>query len=259
MQNPIQILQQNLAPHREELLRHSIYKSIQSLEDLQVFMQHHVFAVWDFMSLLKSLQRELTCVNVPWVPTASPAVRRLINEIVLEEESDLDTNGIPVSHFELYIQAMQECGANTQPMVQFLEIIKANKSVFDALKLVPIPETVQEFVKHTFRLILEGKPHVIGAAFTFGREDLIPDMFRLLIDDLNFRFPGALNTFTYYLDRHIHLDEEIHTPLAMRMIAELCGSDPQKWEEAEEAARSCIKARIKLWAGIRQELNSLNG
>jgi hypothetical protein len=254
MQNPIQTLQHNLAPYRAELLRHGIYQSIESLEDLQVFMQHHVFAVWDFMSLLKSLQKELTCVEVPWFPKGSPAVRRLINEIVLEEETDVDPHGNPASHFELYLRAMHECGADTQAITQFLGIIETGKSVFDALNMVPIPESVHEFVKHTFQLILEGKPHVIAAAFTFGREDVIPDMFRRLVADLNTRMPGALETFTYYLDRHIHLDEEVHTPLAMRMIAELCGDDVQKWEECEEAARGCIAARLKLWEGIRREV-----
>jgi hypothetical protein len=256
MHNPIQILQQNLAPHREELFRHNIYQNIKNLQDLQVFMQHQVFAVWDAMSLLKSLQKELTCIIVPWVPTASPAVRRLINEMVLEEESGLGKHKKPSSHFELYLQAMRESGANTQPMQQFLEIIKANKSVFDALKIVAIPETVQEFVKHTFRLILEGKPHVIAAAFIFGREEIIPANFSQLISNLSFHFPGALDAFSYYLGRHIQLDEEIHTPLAMQMLAELCGNDAKKWQEAEEAIRSSIKARIKLWSGIRLELNS---
>src|SRR5688572_23743445 len=136
MQNPIQILQQNLVPYRKDLLRHNIYESIETLEELQVFMQHHVFVVCDSMSLLKSLQKELTCINVPWLPTASPSVRRLINEIVLEEESTISQNGNPASHFELYLNAMQESGASIQPMQQFLEVMKAKKSIFDALKVV---------------------------------------------------------------------------------------------------------------------------
>ena len=256
MQTPIQTLQQNLAPQREELLRHGIYQSIRSLEDLCIFMEHHIFAVWDFMSLLKSLQQSLTCVSLPWVPKGSPAVRRLINEIVLGEETDVNQHGEAASHFELYLQAMQECGANVAPIGKLIELVNIGVAVTEALTQVEMPESVRAFVTHTFSLINTGKPHVVAAAFTFGREDVIPDMFRRLVGDLNERFPGALETFTYYLDRHIELDEEVHTPLALQMISELCGTNAIKWAEAEEAARSSMQYRIRLWTGIREAIGT---
>ena len=106
--NPIEFLQQEVATTRRLLLNNGLYHRLQTMADLRQFMEHHVFAVWDFMSLLKGLQRELTCVEVPWVPTANPDTRRLINEIVLEEETDLDPQGQPTSHFELYMRAMEE-------------------------------------------------------------------------------------------------------------------------------------------------------
>ena len=166
------------------------------------------------MSLLKALQRELTCVQVPWVPTANAATRRLINEIVLEEETDLDPQGRPTSHFELYVQAMQECGADTAPIRQLIAAVAAGHTITQALDAAQAPDSARQFVETTFGIIQSGKPHAIAAAFTFGREVLIPAMFRQLVGELRDRFPGQLDTFTYYLDRHIQLDEEVHAPLA---------------------------------------------
>ncbi|ARS34049.1 DUF3050 domain-containing protein [Pontibacter actiniarum] len=256
MNKRIEALQQALQGHRRQLLQHNVYQSLETLEDLRVFMEHHVFAVWDFMSLLKALQRDLTCTTLPWVPTASPSTRRLINEIVLEEETDVDQEGRPVSHFELYLRAMAEAGADTSQIEQLLQSIQEGKTVNSALDLLPVDASVKAFVRNTFRIINLGSPHAVAAAFTFGREDLIPDMFRHLITDLNKRFPGKLETFIYYLDRHVQLDEEVHTPLALQMVDELCGDDDDKWQEALEVSRQCIAQRIELWDGIRNLLPS---
>ncbi|MBT9393343.1 DUF3050 domain-containing protein [Hymenobacter sp. NST-14] len=247
-------LQAALAPARAQLVAHGVYQSLHSLEDLRVFMQHHVFAVWDFMSLLKALQRDLTCVTVPWVPRGNPATRRLINDIVLEEETDVDPEGRPASHFELYLRAMRECGADTAPVERLLGALAQGASVADALAAADAPASVREFVLDTFRLIDSGQTHAVAAAFTFGREDVIPDMFRHLVHDLRQRFPGQLDTFTYYLDRHIQLDEEVHTPLAQQMVRELCADNPQRWIEAEATAVRCMQARVALWDGIRADL-----
>ncbi|WP_324672001.1 DUF3050 domain-containing protein [Hymenobacter sp. GOD-10R] len=254
--NSIEHLQQQLAPAREQLMAHTVYQSIHSLADLRQFMQHHVFAVWDFMSLLKALQRDLTCVAVPWVPRGNPATRRLINEIVLEEETDVDQQGQPASHFELYLRSMEECGADTQPMRRFLAALAAGNSVEASLAQADVPASVREFVLSTFAIIDLGQPHATAAAFTFGREDVIPDMFRHLVSDLNARFPGQLDTFTYYLNRHIELDEEVHTPLAQQMVRELCGDAAERWQQAEEVALRCMQARVALWDGIEQSIQA---
>ncbi|TGE25705.1 DUF3050 domain-containing protein [Hymenobacter aquaticus] len=254
--DPIRTLQQQLAPTREQLVAHSVYQGIQSLENLRQFMEYHVFAVWDFMSLLKCLQRDLTCVTVPWVPRGNPATRRLINEIVLEEETDVDQHGQPASHFELYLRAMDECGADTQPIRKLLDALSVGESVEMALLKANVPYAVQQFVLSTFNVINSGQSHAVAAAFTFGREDVIPDMFRHLVADLGQRFPGQLETFIYYLNRHIQLDEEVHTPLAEQMVRELCGSTEQKWEECREVSVRCMQARVALWDGIRQSMSA---
>jgi len=252
--NSIEHLQQQLAPTREQLVAHTVYQRLHSLADLRQFMQHHVFAVWDFMSLLKALQRDLTCVAVPWVPRGNPATRRLINEIVLEEETDVDPQGQPASHFELYLRSMEECGADTQAIRAFLTALATGSSVADALTQADVPASVRDFVLSTFEVINLGQPHATAAAFTFGREDVIPDMFRHLVSDLNARFPGQLDTFTYYLNRHIELDEEVHTPLAQQMVRELCGDSAERWQKAEQVATQCMQARVALWDGIEQSL-----
>ena len=100
-----------LARVRQELIDHPIYPAIVDLADLQVCVQHHVFAVWDFMVFVKALQRSLACLEVPWLPVGDSTSARLINEIVLEEESAQWRAG-HTSHSELYLSAMDEVGAD---------------------------------------------------------------------------------------------------------------------------------------------------
>jgi hypothetical protein len=253
-QDFIKELQTQLQPARQRMVDHTLYRRIQSLDDLRTFMEYHVFAVWDFMSLLKALQRELTCVELPWVPKGNPATRRLINDIVLEEETDLDPEGQPTSHFELYLRAMREAGADTAPAERLLAALAKGASVPAALAAAEAPAAVQDFVKHTFAVVAAGQSHAVAAAFTFGREDVIPDMFRNLVADLGQRFPGQLDTFIYYLNRHIELDEDHHAPLAHQMVRDLCGTDPQRWQQAAEVAQQGMAARVALWDGIQAAL-----
>ncbi len=105
-------LRKLVAPLREALVQHPFYTEVNSLDRLRGFMGMHVFAVWDFMSLVKRLQREVTCQRLPWMPPSSSRISRFANEVVLGEESDLDPAGMPVSHFELYLRAMDEIGAD---------------------------------------------------------------------------------------------------------------------------------------------------
>lgn len=249
-QDSIKELQTQLQPARQRMVDHPLYRRIESLDDLRVFMSHHVFAVWDFMSLLKALQRDLTCVTLPWVPKGNPATRRLINDIVLEEETDVDPEGRATSHFELYLRAMREAGADTAPAERLLAALADGASVAEALGAAQAPASVQAFVQHTFEVVDAGQSHAIAAAFTFGREDVIPDMFRNLVADLGQRFPGQLDTFIYYLNRHIELDEDHHAPMAHQMVRDLCGTDPQRWQQATAVAAQGMAARVALWDGI---------
>lgn len=239
---------------REALLRHRLYDRLRTLEDLTGFMEHHVFAVWDFMSLLKALQAGLTCLSVPWRPTGDAEVRRLVNEIVLGEESDRLPDGGAASHFELYLRAMGEAGADTGRIERFIAELASGCPVSVGLERCGAPAAVQRFVGHTFEVIRGGRAHEIAAAFTYGREDLIPEMFTQLVAGLERQFPQRLATLRYYLDRHIELDGDQHGAMGLRMVGLLCGDDPGRRHEAIQAAVAALKARLDLWDAIADSL-----
>ena len=206
---------------RNSLLNHNLYAKINSISDLHTFLEGHVYAVWDFMSLLKALQQKLTCTTTPWFATSNPETRYLINEIVLAEESDLALDGRRLSHFEMYLEAMQACNANTEQISNFVKNLSTN-SVFDAIEEQNLSKCISEFLKFTFEIIEKGNAHEIAAAFTFGREDLIPSMFTEILKEFKSSFPETdLKELIYYFDRHIELDADEHGPMAFKMIDEL--------------------------------------
>ncbi len=251
-----------LAPYREQIVNHPVYKKIQTAEDVRVFMKYHVYAVWDFMSLLKALQRSLTRVELPWYPVGDAQTRFLINEIVVGEESDVDQFGVRMSHFELYLKAMKEMGADTEPIERFVQQLISQeigsdlnedvlKSCFEAANA---PAEARQFVSFTFETIRTNQPFLYASTFTFGREDLIPNMFMSIINDLSAELPQQVQTFKYYLDRHIEVDGDHHSHLALEMTAQLCGNDDDSWSKAEQWAVESLKRRIELWNGVLREL-----
>ena len=253
----LQYIQDRIAPLQTRLNTHPLYTAIRTPGHLRLFMQSHVFAVWDFMSLLKALQSKLTCVSVPWTPTPLPESRRFINEIVLGEESDV-YEGRPISHFELYLEAMDEFGADTQPMRDLLAHPTTNQatSVHAFRSPASAPAEACRFVDTTFELIRSGGLPAIAAAFTFGREDAIPGIFRALVRELDAR-SGNLSKFVWYLERHIEVDGEDHGPLSLRMVSDLCGEEDSAWQQAGDAAEAAISARLALWDGILKRIQAV--
>ncbi|MER8104954.1 DUF3050 domain-containing protein [Kitasatospora sp. NPDC094016] len=240
-------LHQAIDPLRREVVGHGVYGGLTSIGRVRTFLDSHVFAVWDFMSLLKSLQRDLTSVEVPWVPSGPTASRRLINEIVLVEESDELGEGY-TSHFELYVEGMRQAGADPGPVEEFLGLLGTGTAVPQALKAAAVPQAAVDFTGTTWSIIENAPVHCRAAAFAFGREDLIPDMFAQVvgIDDPD----GVLTVFKDYLARHIEVDGEQHTPMAMQMLIDLCGDDQAKWDECAETVRTALRARVQLWTAI---------
>jgi hypothetical protein len=251
----IEKINNSIQPQKELLLQHPLYKKVKTIEDLQCFLESHVYAVWDFMSLLKALQSKLTCTTTPWFATENPETRYLINEIVLAEESDLTIEGRRQSHYEMYIEAMIACGANTSGIEQFLSEVNSLKNIFVAIKKSNLHPNIKAFLDFTFRVIEEGKSHEIAAAFTFGREDLIPSMFTEILKNFQANFPQKdLSKLIYYFERHIVLDADEHGPMAMKMITELCGTDAQKWSDVEEISILALEKRIGLWDAIEETI-----
>jgi hypothetical protein len=256
--NPgIDRLKAAVEPARQRVIRHPVYHALGELPAVVTFMEHHAFAVWDFMSLLKTLQGQLTCVQVPWVPQGPAASRRLINDIVLVEESDELGDGF-ISHFELYLDGMAQAGADTAPIESFLDLLRGGEPVPTSLEKSGAPGPAAEFVATTWDFIEHSPVHCQAAAFAFGREDLIPDMFHQ-VELLNQQLGDRLSTFVDYLRRHIQVDSEEHTPMAMQMLADLCGDDDRKWAACRATVETAFAARTRLWDGILTAVQSATG
>ncbi len=245
---------------RAELDGHRIYDALHGLEDLRVFMAHHVFSVWDHMSLVKYLQRHIAPAEVPWIPRGDPALRHFINQLVLEGESDsapgLDGAGC-ASQIERYIAAMREAGADTEPALRFLDLVL--ESGIDAAlysELVPLP--ARYFCETTFCFIREDKPHVVAAALALGRERIVPRMILHLADKLDWSAAQA-PALHRYLTGQIRLDAHLHGPLSLRLIESLCRGDKTLVAEAETAAEEAICARIRFWDGVLDAVQTQRG
>ena len=242
-----------LEQKKQQLCCHPIFKEITSLTKLQLFMESHVFAVWDFMTLTKRLQQDLTCTQLPWLPPTDPHAARLINEIVLGEESDEHPENGYCSHFELYREAMVEVGASTATIDTFITLQRRGMEAQTALQQIDVPHGVSRFVESTLHIALNAPPHCVAATFLHGRESVIPAMFERLLQGsaiINRQAP----ILSHYLNRHIELDTEDHEPGAQQLLQRLIGADANRQEQADEAALDAVESRITFWDNVRASL-----
>jgi hypothetical protein len=254
--NRLKNIKNSIKPIREKLINHDLYKYIETPSDLKIFTEHHVFAVWDFMSLAKALQYRLTNVNVPWTPaTTKREYTFLINDIVLAEESDINCHGQRQSHFEMYLEAMKDLEASTESIETFLHQVKHGTDIFLVISASDLPKSVKSFLIFTFNTIYHKQTHEILSVFTFGREDLIPDMFTEIIGNIQNTFPEKnIYKFKYYFDRHIQIDADEHGPMALSLIEDYCNNCPEKWESVEKTAIESLEKRLKLWDEIKRNI-----
>lgn len=252
--NRIAWIERETVALRKQLVEHRLYSTMKDVNHVRLFMESHVFAVWDFMSLLKTLQQGLTCVQVPWRPAINSITARLINEIVLGEESDIDLDGKAISHFEMYLEAMTEVGADASRLKQLLAAATDMRSIPTALAQTPLSKAESDFLSFTFATIASGELHKVAAAFTFGREGVIPEMFLRIVAGANGKGAHLYPRLTYYLKRHIEVDGDEHGPMSMEMINELCGTDEKRWAEVLEVACTALKHRIALWDEVAEKI-----
>lgn len=253
----INYIENKIKPLRDKLLNHRLYSRIGKIEDLQTFTENHIYAVWDFMSLLKALQINLTCTKTPWGPNKNSQTAYLINEIVLAEETDVNQEGDRKSHYELYLDAMEDIGASTKKSTDLITKMINSDDIFKTINDLEIHPNIKEFLKFTFSVIEEGKPHKIAAIFTFGRENLIPNMFNEILHEFEKNITEIdISKLIYYFERHIELDEDEHGPMALEMVTELAKNDKSKWQEIEDISITALNKRILLWDAIYDQLEN---
>lgn len=245
---------------RARLVIHPLYEVINDRRTMHTFMESHVFAVWDFMSLLKFLQSRLTRASEPWWPTGDGATRALINEIVAGEESDRTEDGRYLSHLEMYLEAMEESGADTGPFHRFLDAVKRGTPPLVALQDPSVPAPARAFTTATMQMIERGELAEVAAAFTLAREAVIPAMFGPLIRRVDREDGVNSKRLRYYFDRHVELDGDSHGDLSRDMLCHICGDSVANWRLATDAALSALDARQALWDGIEAAIvNDLSG
>lgn len=254
--NRLSLIKKELESLRKSLTEHQLYSRLKTVDDVKIFMESHVFAVWDFMSLLKALQNQLTCTQVPWKPVRNSKIARFVNEIVWGEESDVNEVGEPSSHFEMYLAAMNEVGASTQKIDAITSKSLRIDNIQSILARAELTNAQRSFLQFTFGVILTNEPHKIAAAFTFGREDLIPDMFLAILKDAEQTKNKSFPKLKYYLDRHIEIDGDEHGPLSLEMMTALCDNDDKKWQDVLEVSISALTYRKLLWDEIAEEIDS---
>lgn len=238
---------------RRRMIEHPVFTAIDDMERLRKFMEAHVFAVWDFMSLVKRLQRELTCVEVPWLPPKDQHAAQLMNEIVLGEETDVGPAGEPISHLELYLGAMREVGARTVKFEAFRSALHGGADLGAAFDQAGIEPFVRTFTGYTLRIAREAPTLEVMSSFFFGREDVIPHMFDHLLKSWSIDAAKA-PMFVYYLKRHIELDGDKHGPAAAAILRSAAAGDPERQYRVVIAACESIDARIRFWDGLLASL-----
>lgn len=237
---------------------HRIFTSdvIQDIEDLRIFMEYHVFAVWDFMSLAKRVQRDLNRSVDVWTPPVNSDSMRLISEIIIGEETDVHPTmpGTYISHFEWYRSAMGQVGANTRridTLVSALLQRNTAKSLNELLLNAPTP--CREFCENTFRIVFDGTEAEAAAAFSYGRETAIPTMFEPMLKVVD-SIDAPL--FKAYLSRHIQVDGEEHGPASEELVERWCNTDADR-RNAYITALGCIEARSRFLTQVSNVIESV--
>ena len=247
-----------LSTLRNKLKTHPMYSEMKLEENVITFMNTHVFCVWDFMNLVKRLQIYFTSVQVPWRPTLDVQkrfLRRLTNEIVLEEETD-ELDGKFISHFSYYIDSIRQVqgGVISDKLTRFIEDISNEEiSYNDIVNREYLPNGVRKFLQSTANTAVHENIIIVAAAFTFGREVMLPEIFTSILKESGIANQPRLSMFVNYLDRHIELDGDYHGYLSKKMVLKLV-SNQAEWDLVIETAKMALESRLALWDDIYKHL-----
>lgn len=239
----------------DELTQHPILHAVSDRAGLRVFMASHVYAVWTHISLVKRLQHELTSVAVPWVPPRSRHAARLINELVTGVECDLDADGAPISHYELYLDAMQNVGADTRSIRRFVQLIDdgSSSALERAFDSATTPQHVRTYVRHALRVARQGSLAQVMGCFLHERDISLQQSITRLLAEWT-RTSPALPRLAYYLERHSQLECGRHAERLQRVVQELDSTSPRFADDVLASARESLGTRIRFWDGVLAEI-----
>lgn len=228
---------------REYLITHPLYTSLNNLDRVRVFTENHVFSVWTFMCLLKSIITNLedTTSSYLWTGVKDPRLYRALCEIWIDEASDTVNDGIQ-SHLDLYLQSMEEIHADTTVILQLLERVRTDHHF--SLEDLPILASTKEFIQKQFHVINTYSFEDTLTYFAYGRELLIPEMFRPLFEYLKTQDIPCPH-FLLYLEKHIHLDD-LHGKKLLQFVN----------DNNERIIHEAYTDRMILWNGIYQSFMS---
>lgn len=253
-------LLERVRPYQSALHQHQLYGQLNTLAAIRCFMSAHVFAVWDNMLLLKTQQQRLTCVTTPWCPPEDAIAARLINEIILDEESEEIAPGQYMSHVQFYMAAMEEIGADTQAICSLLDRLQNGEPLETALHFsttIPgssVSPAIREFVLHTWK-ICQGSTPAVVASFLLAREAIVAPLFTQILKQLQsveISDPSSCRLLRAYCQRHLHVDEERHIPMGLALLSRICKDNAQAWEQAKMATISSLVARKQLWDDLSE-------
>ena len=233
------------------LYDHPLYNSIKTPNHIRQYMYNQVWCVWDFMTLVKSIQLKLIPPSILWQPPKYPTLAAYIYEVLLTEETDKSIRqNENASHFQTYLEAMQQSKVDTKAIDKFIELLRSGASFDKAITKCDIHKEAREFVENTYAFA-NSELHISTAVFCLSREGIIPGIFNSLLSNLN--LDKDFQILNWYLNRHIYLDSESHGPLSIKLFKTVVDTK-KKEKEALEAALSALKARNKFMTHIYKSL-----
>lgn len=245
-------LERRLLAERAALAPHPLFSELRTLDHLRAYMRYHVWCVWDFMALLKSVQIGLGSFSTAWLPARDAELLNLVNSIVSEEELDTGPDGRRLSHFEAYVEAMRELDVSTAEIESFVQQLRRGVGVTDAMYAAGAPAASIEFVTSTIGFCALPL-HQRVAAFTLGREELVPHLLQQIRQHAWFESQRG-GYFTWYVDRHIELDLAEHGPKSVALASGVIGDDPTRRHEALTTGLDALIARRRYLDAIARDI-----